>query len=106
MLSGQRSSKILRSFLFHCRSTTLPAFHAVGHLLTAEYAHALLKCHIDLGAGSGEQSACSLKFCDALMIHSRLSSALIAFWFFDYLGSEQVKYHCQYYAVELQEHDV
>ena len=39
------------------RATALPAFYgyrAVGHFLSAEYARALLKCHVDRGAGFGQ----------------------------------------------------
>ena len=81
------SLKLCRS-----RATALPAlygYNAVGHFLSAEYARALLKCHVDRGAEFGQYKTSSSSFCkfcsfhasnvqDVMLIYPRLSSAFLA----------------------------
>ena len=63
MLSHTQQATNVKKFvgfsltLLCSRATALPAlygYHAVGHFLAAEYMCALLKCHIDHGAGFGQ----------------------------------------------------
>ena len=62
LLRTHRAMKVKKFVAFSLklrlsRAMALPAlynYHAVGHFLSAEYARALLKCHVDCGMEFGQ----------------------------------------------------
>ena len=60
LLHTQRATKVFSVKLRSSRATALLAlygYRAVGNFLSAEYARALLKCHVDRGAEFGQLGA-------------------------------------------------